>query len=315
LKGNWIVKLPPLNALRAFEAAARHGGFTGAADELCVTRGAISRHVKLLEEHLGVSLFRRLPQGLELTAQGRRFHPVLTDAFGIILRGARSVSAERSELRIICPPTTSIRWLIPKLERFRTRRPDVRVNITTEFFEWGDFAAGGFDLGFCGEDDVSRPAELMAQPVFPMLITPACSPALLVGPAALRHPEDLATVTLLQEDPNGYYWSHWLGTFGVKGVDPLSGEYFPNLDMAVKAAVMGLGVVLGDLVLTRDEFETGQLVMPFKDLVCETKWGRICLFGPASQWDEPKVEAFRTWVAEEAARDAEALSLQSWFSG
>jgi DNA-binding transcriptional LysR family regulator len=315
LGGNWIVKLPPLNALRAFEAAARHGGFTGAADELCVTRGAVSRHVKLLEEHLGVTLFRRLPQGLELTAQGRRFHPVLTDAFGMILRGARSVSADRSELRIICPPTTSIRWLIPKLERFRARRPDVRVNITTEFFEWGDFTAGGFDLGFCGEDDVSRPAELMAQPVFPMLITPACSPALLEGPAALRCPEDLAKVTLLQEDPDGYYWSRWLGAFGVKGVDPLSGEYFPNLDMAVKAAVMGLGVVLGDVVLTRDEFETGQLVVPFKDLVCETKWGRICLLGLASQWDEPKVEAFRTWVAEEAARDAEALSLQSWMSG
>ena len=97
------MRLPPLNALRAFEAAGRHGGFTAAADELCVTRGAISRHVKLLEEHLGVALFRRLPQGIELTEQGRRFLPVLTDAFDSIRQGARSISSDRSDLRIICP--------------------------------------------------------------------------------------------------------------------------------------------------------------------------------------------------------------------
>jgi LysR family glycine cleavage system transcriptional activator len=309
------MKLPPLNALRAFEAAARHGGFTGAADELCVTRGAISRHVKLLEEHLGVALFRRLPQGLELTEQGRRFHPVLTDAFDSILRGARSIFAERSDLRIICSPTTSIRWLIPKLERFRARHPDIRVNITTEFYEWDDFLAGDFDLGFTCEYVGSRPADRMIQPIFPMLITPACSPALLEGPAALRRPEDLANVTLLREDPDGFYWSSWLNAFGVGGVDPRSGESFPNLDMAVKAAVMGLGVVMGDIVLTRDEFETGQLVMPFEDLKCETKWGPNCLFGLTSNWNEPRVEAFRSWVAEEAAKDVEALSLQSWFSG
>lgn len=315
LGGTWIVKLPPLNALRAFEAAARHGGFTGAADELCVTRGAISRHVKLLEENLGVALFRRLPQGLELTEQGRRFLPVLTDAFDSITRGARSISAERSDLRIICAPTTSIRWLIPKLERFRARHPDIRVNLTTEFFKWDDFTAGDFDLGFTCENVGPRPGDRMTLPIFPMLITPACSPALLEGPSALRRPEDLKKVTLLQDEPDGYFWSCWFGAFGVKNVDPRSGEFFPNLDMAVKAAVMGLGVVMGDVVLIRDELETGQLVLPFKELVCETKSGHNCLFGLANRWDEPKVMAFKTWVAEEAARDVEALSLQSWMSG
>jgi LysR family glycine cleavage system transcriptional activator len=303
------MKLPPLNALRAFEAAARHGGFTGAADELCVTRGAISRHVKLLEEHLGAALFRRLPQGIELTEQGSRFLPILTDAFDSISRGVRSIFSDRSDLRIICPPTISIRWLIPKLGQFRARHPDVRVRLTTDFFEWDDFLAGAFDLGFFVENFGQRPAEIEVLPMFPMLIVPACAPALMEGPTALSKPEDLAKFTLLHEDPDRHDWTSWLKTFGVKGVDPNSGETFPNLDMAVKAAVMGLGVVMGDIVLTRDEFETGQLVMPFEDLRCETDYGKFCLVGLRDRWRNTKVDAFRSWVAEVAAKDAEDLSL------
>ena len=303
------VRLPPLNALRAFEAAARHGGFTGAADELCVTRGAISRHVKLLEEHLGVALFRRLPQGIELTEQGSRFLPILTDAFDNISRGARSISSERYDLRIICPPTISIRWLIPKLGQFRARQPDLRVRLTTEFFEWDDIRAGTFDLGFFVEHYGQRPAEIEVLPMFPMLIVPACAPVLMAGPTALRRPEDLANFTLLHEEPGRHDWTSWLKTFGVKGVDPRSGETFPNLDLAVKAAVMGLGVVMGDIVLTRHEFDTGQLVMPFEDLRCETDYGKFCLVGLRDRWRDAKVEAFRSWVAEVAANDAKDLSL------
>jgi LysR family glycine cleavage system transcriptional activator len=307
------MKLPPLNALRAFEAAARHGGFTGAADELCVTRGAISRHVKLLEEHLGVALFRRLPQGIELTEQGRRFLPILTNAFDSISQGARSISSDRLDLRIICPPTLSIRWLIPKLGQFRARYSDIRVRLTTEFFGWDDFQSGAFDLGFSVEHFGQRPAEIEVLPMFPMLIVPACAPVLMEDPTALSKPEDLANFTLLHEDPDRHDWTSWLKAFGVKGVDPHSGEVFPNLDMAVKAAVMGLGVVMGDIVLTRNEFETGQLVMPFENLRCETDWGKFCLVGLSDRWRDPKIEAFRSWVAEVAAKDAKDLSLWSWF--
>jgi LysR family glycine cleavage system transcriptional activator len=303
------MRLPPLNALRAFEAAARHGGFTGAADELCVTRGAVSRHVKLLEEHLGVALFRRLPQGIELTEQGRRFLPVLTEAFESIGQGAQSISAERTDLRVICPPTVSIRWLIPKLGQFRARYPDIRVRLTTESFDWEDFLSGAFDLGFFVEHFGQRPADIEVMPIFPMLIVPACAPALLQGPTPLEKPADLANFTLLHEEPERHDWTSWLKTFEVEGIDPQSGETFPNLDMAVKAAVMGLGVVMGDIMLIRDEFETGQLVMPFPELRCETDWGRFCLVGPRDRWQDPKVEAFRSWVAEVAAKDTAALSI------
>jgi len=305
------MRLPPLNALRAFEAAARHGGFTGAADELCVTRGAISRQVKLLEEHLGIALFHRLPQGIELTVHGRRLLPVLTNAFESIIDGAHWISAARSEVRIICPPTLSIRWLIPRLAQFRTRSPDIRIRLTTEFFEWGDFQSGDFDLGFSverhGRRQGQRPAGIEMLPMFPMLIVPACAPQLLKGSVAPEKPEDLANFTLLHESPDHHDWKSWVSAFNVKRIDPESGDVFPNLDMAVKAAVMGMGVVMGDVVLTRDEFETGLLVMPFKDLRCETDWGKFCLVGPTSSWNDPKVEAFKSWVAEVAAAEATPL--------
>ena len=116
-------QMPPLNALRAFEAAARHGGFIGASEELNVTRGAISRHVRLLEDHLGVQLFVRLAQGVRLTAAGRQLQPVLTEAFAMIVREADRISSDAAELRIICPPGTSIRWLLPRLEDFRSVTP------------------------------------------------------------------------------------------------------------------------------------------------------------------------------------------------
>jgi LysR family glycine cleavage system transcriptional activator len=298
------MRLPPLNALRAFEAAARHGGFTGAADELCVTRGAVSRHVKLLEENLGVTLFRRLPQGIELTEPGRRLLPVLTDAFEAIARRARQVSSENNELRIVCPPTVSIRWLIPRLDAFRERYPQIQTRLTTAFYDWDDFHSGDFDLGIGSEPASERPAGIEVLSLFPMIVVPACAPALLEGAVTLKEPADLANFTLLHESPDHHDWRAWVEAFQVPGIDPKSGEELPNLDMAVKAAVMGKGVVMGDLVLTREEFESGQLVMPFPDMKCETDWGDFALRGPTHAWNDPKVECFKAWIAEAAVEDA-----------
>lgn len=303
------MRLPPLNALRAFEAAARHGGFAGAADELCVTRGAVSRHVKLLEEHLGVALFRRRPKGIELTEAGRQFLPVLTGAFETIQHGAQRIVAERTDLRIICPPATSIRWLIPRLPKFRAQCPDIRVRLTTEFFEIDDSRRGDFDLGFGLSTYRKQRPGIEVLPFLPMHIVPACAPQLLEGDRPLREPSDLANFTLLHETAGRHDWKSWLNTFGVEGVDPETGDVFPNLDMAVTAAVMGAGVVMGDVLLTHHEFQTGQLVMPFPGLRCETERGDFCLMGAAERWHEPKVEAFKAWVLEVAEEDRRVLSL------
>lgn len=296
--------LPPLNSLRAFEAAARHGGFTGAADELCVTRGAISRHVKLLEERLSVALFKRLPRGIELTESGRRLLPVLTDAFESIVQRVGQIASDNRDLRIICPPTISIRWLIPRLDDFRASFPDIKTRLTTAFYEWGDFLNGDFDVGFgCNPPD-EQPDGVEVLPLFPMIITPVCAPALLKGPVPLDKPEDLARFTLLHESPEHHDWTAWLTAFDVQEVDSQSGEELPNLDMATKAAVLGNGIVMGDIVLTRDEIESGQLVMPFETMKCKTDWGDFALLGSTTSWDDPKVDAFKRWISGPASVDA-----------
>ncbi|MGH6894227.1 MAG: LysR family transcriptional regulator, partial [Dongiaceae bacterium] len=139
------MRLPSLNALRAFEAAARHQSFARAADELRVTEGAVSRHVKLLEEDLDVELFKRLPRGLALTDAGRKFLPVLTEAFESIASGTRQAMSSDRALKIICPPTFSIRCLVPALHDFRARFPEIAFKLTTAPYTYDIFFGGEFD--------------------------------------------------------------------------------------------------------------------------------------------------------------------------
>lgn len=300
------MRLPPLNALRAFEAAARHNGFIAAADELHVTRGAISRHVKLLEEHLSVKLFKRNHRGVELTVAGQRFLPVLTQAFENIANEAGEISAVASDLRIICPPTLSIRWLFPRLEEFRAKHPEIRVRLVTDFYGTEGFDSSEFDLGVSVEHWPGRSPEITTSPLFPMMLSPACAPSLLKGRLGLSIPEDLKSFTLLHESPKRADWATWTRAFNAGGFDPTSGEAFPNLDMAVKAAVIGSGVVMADLMLCREEIEIGSLVLPFKDMKCETPHGKYCLIGPREKWLDQKVKVFRNWARgiseHEAAR-------------
>lgn len=290
------MRLPPLNALRAFEAAARHNGFIAAADELCVTRGAVSRHVKLLEDHLRVQLFRRTHNGVELTTAGERLLPVLSDAFGQIARETGRIAASASELRIICPPALSIRWLFPLLGQFRAAHPDIRLRLTTDFYGDKGFDTAEYDLGVSIEHRPGRPPDIKVQPLFPLILSPACAPELLRGAPPLKTPADLRHFTLLHESPGRNDWVTWARHFGVDAVDPAAGEAFPNLDMAVRAAEMGAGVVMADLLLCREEIARGSLVLPFRDMACDTPDGRFALIGSRDNWREPKVRAFRQWL-------------------
>ncbi|PWJ12867.1 LysR substrate-binding domain-containing protein [Jannaschia seohaensis] len=302
-----MAKLPPLNALKAFEAAARHGGFVGASEELHVTRGAISRHVKLLEAHLGVPLFVRQAQGVRLTAAGLKLLPVVSEAFGTIARAAENLSADAAELRIICPPGTSIRWLLPRLEDFRTAHPEFRVRLTTDFYPESGFDPIEADIGFSVSNWPNRSPDLAAQPLFPTLLTPACAPRYLRD-KALRRPEALAACELLHETRSHADWTAWTDAFRPAGVDPARGQDFPNIDIATKAAVMGVGVVMADLVLCREELDAGTLVAPFPDMVCPSPLGGICLLAGRDKWQIPKVAAFRSWADAAAAADRAAVS-------
>lgn len=298
------MRLPPLNALRAFEAAARHGGFIDAADELHVTRGAISRHVKSLEDHLGVTLFRRHARGVELNEAGKALLPVLTDAFHRIADGVERISSVRADLRIICPPATSIRWLMPRIGEFRDSHPDYRVQITTDYYMRAGFDTSAFNLGISVEFWQNRTSETRMQPLVPLVITPACSPEMA---EKLRSPADLASVQLLHERHERSDWKYWLSAFEVPGVDVSTGDVFHNLDMATKAAEIGMGVVMADLLLCRDELASGRLVIPFPDMMCDTPVGRFALLGTADDWESPAIRDFRGWIGTLAEADTRAI--------
>ncbi|MEM9247450.1 MAG: LysR substrate-binding domain-containing protein [Pseudomonadota bacterium] len=300
------MRLPPLNALRAFEAAARHGGYIAAAEELCVTRGAVSRHVKALEAHLGVALFRRHARGVSLTAEGRRLQPVLHSAFGQISDEVGRLVTGADVLRVLCPPATSIRWLIPKLDLFRARHPDIEVELTTSFHGSTERGVDAYDIGFSVEHWPRASEGVLVEPLFPVLISPACTPHMA---RELKVPRDLVGVTLLHETLAQHDWRAWLSEFPVEGLDlRRNGSAFPNLDLAMRAALMGAGVVMADVVLCRDELAAGALVLPFADRICAGPFGGVSLIGARDAWDTSKVSAFRSWAQEMALADIRAVN-------
>jgi LysR family glycine cleavage system transcriptional activator len=287
------MRLPSLNALRAFEAAARHQSFARAAAELHVSEGAVSRHVKLLEEELGLPLFIRRARKVELTEHGRKFLPVLSKAFKAIAQGFADVAAEAPKLRLLSQPSFSIRWLIPRLDLFKQSHPQIEVHVTTGIYEWPGPIGGGYDLVFgCGPE---RPEGWEAMLVVPTSMTPVCSPRLLES-RAIAQPADLSRFNLLHTTPDRRDWRSWLAEFANGEVDPMSGETFPILDMAIQAAVMGQGVAMGDLTLLTDEVKTGKLVCPLPALVLRQDVDNYYAYGASAKWSKPRVLAFRQWL-------------------
>jgi LysR family glycine cleavage system transcriptional activator len=302
------MRMPPLNALRAFEAAARHGSFAHAGEELHVSPGAISRHVKLLEEHLQVTLFRRLPRGLELTPAAHRLLPRITASFEMIKEAARELSTETSVLKVIAPPTLAHRWLVPRLGRFRERQPRIQVSVGILHASYDEFYRGGFDVGIsCSEVDRKRPADLDGALVRLEKLTPVCAPSLLERVGALRCPEELRQHILLHPDPEPYDWRKWLERAGLAGVINFrEGQTYETMELAARAAVEGLGVAIADLYLVREELAAGTLVAPFELRVSDDTG--YFVFFRRSRRAEPAIIAFRDWVLAEAAADERDLA-------
>jgi LysR family glycine cleavage system transcriptional activator len=293
------MRLPPLNALRAFEAAARHESFVKAANELNVTQGAVSRHVKLLEEHLGLLLFRRLPHGIELTPQGRTLLPELTASFERIAGATRQLAENDRELKVGCPPTLASRWLVRRLARFQQARPDLRVTLGIACGQ-AEFVQGGFDLGILEfKHDGTRPTRLDAVFLRWERMTPVCTPAVA---QSLRKPEELCRQTLLHPNPDRADWLRWTRFAGLPDQLALRGGHvFETLEMATSAAAGGLGVAMLDLHLIGEELRSGVLVAPF-DLAVREQTGYLLISGHG-RFGEPKVAAFRDWLLAELAAD------------
>ena len=289
-------QIPPLTALRAFEAAGRHLSFTKAADELHVTQAAISHQVKSLEKYLGLKLFRRLNRTLLLTDAGQLYLPPLTDAFEGITRATHRLRQHlgRARLTVSVLPSFAAGWLVPRLGRFRQRCPDVdlRIDPTNSLT---DFRRDDVELGILygrGNYPGLRTDRLMREEFFPV-----CSPRLLEGPAPLRDPADLTHHTLLHDDMT-VDWRTWLLAAGVEGVDAERGITVTDSSMLLRAAIAGQGVALARSVLAADEIASGRLVRPF-DVDVPTEYAYYLAY-PEKSADQPNVVAFREWILEEA---------------
>lgn len=289
-------RLPPLNAMRAFEATARHSSFTRAAAELCVTQGAVSRHVGLLEDWLRVRLFKRERHGVELTIQGRSYFNTIKGALDEIERGTELLrrSPDETRLRLKLPPTFAIRWLVPRLARFHAKHPKVDVQITTSH-ERVDFDREDVDIAIHSESQ--PPAGNSYRRLFGEVLLPVCSPGLLQH-ARLARPRDLLKHTLLCSLNRPLDWPTWLRAAKVEGISADTGLKFENAALAYQAAIDQLGVMIAQLALVQDDLQSGRLVAPFP-LRVPTPGGYYLQHRPG-QLRLPCIAAFEQWVESEA---------------
>ncbi len=294
--------LPPLNALRAFEAAGRHLSFTKAADELHVTPGAISQQVKLLEDYLGVALFRRMNRALLLTEAGQACLPGLRDGFARLVEaveGARRQDRYRP-LTVSAAPSFAGKWLVPRLDRFRQAHPgiDVRVDASHRLV---DFKREDVDVGV--RYGLGKYPGLQVDRLLTEEVSPVCSPALLRGSHPLRAPPDLHFHTLLHVDWGAHFeswpdWSMWLATVGVREVDAARGPRFTQTGLAIQAAIEGHGVALAGSVLVDQDLAAGRLVKPFaQSMPVAFAYYLVC---PKATAKQARVAAFRRWMLAEA---------------
>jgi LysR family glycine cleavage system transcriptional activator len=301
--------LPPLNALRAFEAAARCGNFTRAAQELFVTQGAVSRHVATLEGRLNVRLFERGRHGIQLTPLGRTYYDAVRSGFDRIEHGTRQIQQvpDDRRLRIKLPPTFAIRWLVPRLARFHAKHPDIDVQITTSH-QRADFEREDVDVSIHSQP--SPPQGPGFRCVFRETLLPVCAPGLLEKGPPLRKPSDLAHHVLLCSMNRPNDWPTWLAAAGAEGVDGNSGLRFENAGLAYQAAADQLGVIVALLPFVRDDLAAGRLVEPFQ-LRVRTEGAYYLAYRPVA--DKPRrVQVFEDWVMEEAnAQEAQATETRT----
>ena len=291
-------KLPPITALRAFEAAARTGSFKAAADELNVSQSAVSHQMKHLEDHFGVLLFHRRARSVELTAAGQVFYPHLQTAFESIEEGARRLrhNARTDELTIQTYSTIAVRWLMPRIHSFQSKYPKLVLRLVTAQTD-PDFSDEAIDLALVIGQPIST--RLMYTYLFTPTMFPVYSTQLVQKPA---NPADLARSTILQVYPSQGDWTHWLTAHDIDDVDPDSGLRFDSYDHALRMAARGHGVALAMQPYVDDDLATGVLKPAFPGMEVEAhgSWYLACLAGHS---DSRYVRAFTRWLIEEVEND------------
>lgn len=312
-----IGRLPPLNALRAFEAAARHLSFKLAAQELHVTAGAVGHQVKLLEDFLRVPLFRRLTRALELTTEGNAMLPKVREGLASFSAAVELVRARDAAgaLTVVAPPNFAARWLLPRLSRFTLAHPDLELHVASRQ-DMVDTRGNGGGAAVAPSDlREGTPVAMVrfgagdypgaqVDQVFSAAYVPVCSPRLLKGDHPLRKPEDLRHHTLLHDDTvleegSRPTWSDWLRAVGLTDIDPTRGPHFSDAALAMDAAIEGMGVTLAIKELLAAEIQAKRLTVPF-DIAAPTSYAYY-LVTPEADAQNRAVASFRTWLLDEAA--------------
>lgn len=296
-------RLLPLNALRAFEASARHRSFSRAADELNVTPAAISHQIKGLEEFLSAKLFHRAKRTLMLTPAGQTLLPGIRKGFAAFSEAMADFGYfdETGMLTVAVTPSFAAKWLVHRLEHFNRAHPDVDIRMTTSM-GLIDYEREGIEIGVrYGKGDYEG---LVAEHLLSTEMIPVCSPRLLETDRPLKTPHDLENFTLLHDDSHRHEemypdWAVWLRAVGATNVDPSHGLRFDTAGETQNAAVEGVGVALGRTTLVSDDIEAGRLVRLF-DLVLPSDFAYWIVY-PEDSIKRPKVRAFRDWLKSEGA--------------
>ena len=286
-------KLPPLNALRAFEAAGRHLSFKRAAAELHVTQAAVSHQVRALEAQLGVTLFARLHRALRLTPAGARYLPALSEAFDRLHEASATLRARGGRQRLVLStvPSFGANWLVPRLGGFRKRHRDVDLVVLSSS-ELVDFARDPVDVGI--RFGAGKYPGVRAELLFGEEYLPVASPKLLRGRRALRRPADLRRHTLLHDESHDA-WRAWLAAAGADTVDPERGVVFSDSSQLVSAAAAGQGVALARKLLATPHLRARTLVRAFKGSSVPAEFAYFVV-SAEERAEEPAIRAFREWI-------------------
>ncbi len=289
------MRLPPLNALKAFEAAARHGSFKAAANELHVSAGAISRQVKILEEFLDTPLFVRLAQGITPTEEAISLMPKLTASFEAIANATAEIGKPKLKIKVASSPTFANRWLVPRLPRFKNYLPGSTVTLGTIKFGYDELIDSDFDCAVATFFKPTWPDELKVERIKSEELTPLCSPSLLKINGCLAVPEKLDSEYLLHMSACQYDWPNWASINNLElNVEIDKGSSFDTGEMAIRAAVEGLGVILMDRFLVEEELQSGQLIDMFPNTIPVDNG--YYFFCDRNRWNEPAISTFRKWL-------------------
>jgi LysR family glycine cleavage system transcriptional activator len=290
--------LPPLNPLRAFEAAGRLGSIRRAALELRVTPGAVSRQVQVLEENLGVVLFRRTPSAMVLTAEGEQYLAAIAPHFEGLREASRRLTGRKEPaiLKVRAYTTFAMKWLIPRLSGFQARNLGAEVRLTTSL-EWVDFGREDVDCAI-RLGDGNWPG-LGSDRLVSNILVPVCSHAYLAR-QELEAPHDLRRVPLLHTLARPDDWRFWLDAAGIRDIDPYAGPKYASSALALQAAQEGHGVMIAQQALVLDDVSAGRLVQPFGPLLDRGAYTYYLVYPPRSM-RKPTFRLFRTRLLEEVA--------------